>query len=179
MIRLPRVGVLVLAVLVTGCASTVPEPIRAPLADSPTLPQVREDPGTFVGERVRWGGTIVAVENREQYTRLEVVARKLTTQGRPEEEDATPGRFLAILDGFRDPAVYGQGRAITVVGELEASQTHTIGEFPYRFPVVRVRSHHLWAKVETVRESLPPPWYYDPWYYDPWYPYYRPYHPYW
>ena len=167
-------------VLTAGCASKVPPTIREPIAGSPTLAAVHRAPADHLGAAVRWGGTIVAVENRPDTTRIEVVGRRLGSEGRPESGDATAGRFLTDIPGFLDPALYASGRAITVVGTLAAPETHTIGEYAYRFPVVRARAHYLWPKQEPARErSYPPPWYYDPWYHDPWYPYHRPYHPYW
>jgi len=115
------------------------------------------------------------VTNREGTTRIEVVGRRLASGGRPRDGDATSGRFLAEVPGFLDPAVYASGRQVTVTGPLAAPETHDIGDFAYRFPVVEVRAHHLWPEPEKVeRRSYPPPWYYDPWY-----PYYRPYPPYW
>lgn len=171
--------------LVVGCASTAPEAIRSPLPGSPDLAEVREDPPAHVGERVRWGGTIAKVHNGDTNTRLEVVGRPLTSQGRPASGDTTSGRFLAEVPGFLDPAVYSRGREITVTGRLAEPETRPIGEFDYRFPVVRVQDHHLWPAREQIRRPLPPdpwywdPWYRDPWYRDPWYPYYGPPPPYW
>ena len=161
--------------MAAGCASKVPVNIREPIPGSPSLAEVRRDPALHAGERVRWGGTIVAVHNREQDTRIEVVGRGLGSQGKPRDGDATAGRFLAEIPGFLDPAVYAEGRKITVVGMLAEPETRLIGEFSYRFPVVRTRAHYLWPEEKPVRD----PYYPGPWYYDPWYPYHWPYHPYW
>lgn len=172
--RIRFLAVPLLALLAGGCASNVPVAIRDPIPGSPSLAEVRKDPVPHLGTRVRWGGVIVAVHNREDTTRIEVVGRKLDSGGRPTSGDATAGRFLAEVAGFLDPAVYAQGREITVVGTLAEPETRKIGEFPYRFPVVRARAHYLWPPKEPARDAYPPPWYYDPWY-----PYHSPYSPYW
>jgi outer membrane lipoprotein len=163
----------VAAVMAAGCASKVPPEVREPIPGSPSLGQVRESTAAHLGQTVRWGGAIVAVSNQENVTRIEVVGRSLGSEGRPRSEDATTGRFLAEIPGFLDPAVYAQGRQITVVGPLADTEVRAIGEFPYQFPVVRVRSHYLWPR-ERPRQAHPPPWYHDPWY-----PYRSPYYPYW
>ncbi len=165
-------GAVVLAVLGAAC-TTVPAVIREPIA-GPEPAQVRADPGRFVGQAVRWGGTVVAVENRPDETDVEIVSRPLQRNGRPVQTDATSGRFLAVFKGFLEPTVYERGREVTVVGAIAGSRDGLIGDYPYRFPVVRANALHLW-------EELPP---YDPYpywpYWDPfYYPWHYPYHPYW
>lgn len=165
-----------LALLLGGCASDVPEPIRTELPDTPRLTEVREDPSAFVGERIRWGGTIAKVENREKVTRIQLVARRLEGEGRPRAEGRSEGRFLAEVEGFLDPAVYAEGRLLTVVGRLQETETRPIGDYAYQFPVVRVESHHLWPEPDPNRARG----YYGGPYGDPWYrfhPHGHPIHP--
>lgn len=163
-----------LGLLLAGCASHIPEPIRTPLPGGPSLAEARADPGTFRGSRVRWGGTIAAVHNRPTVTRVEMVARALSSEGEPAREDTTPGRFMAEFRGFVDPAVFSEGRRLTVVGTLGGMAERAIGDYAYRFPVVAVEHHYLWPAQTPRREPYPPPWYHDPWY-----PYHSPHYPYW
>lgn len=158
---------LMTVLLFAGCASNIPEGIRQapPAAVSPA--EARADPERVAGVAVRWGGTIAGVENRRDETWIEVVARPLSRDGSPLERQAPQlGRFLARLPGFLDPAVYEDGRELTVRGHFEGVETRNIGEYPYRYPVVRVQQHVLWAPPPEPR-----PWDYDPFWYDPWYPY--------
>ncbi|HKL77552.1 MAG TPA: Slp family lipoprotein [Gammaproteobacteria bacterium] len=161
--------------LLSGCASTVPVAIREPVPASPALAEVRKDLAAHVGREVRWGGTIAAVENRPDTTVIEVVGRRLHAGGRPRSEDRSAGRFLVVVDGFLDPAVYGEGRQVTARGTLAEPVTRDIGRYAYRFPVVEAGTLHLWPLPEEPRYDPYPP----PWYHDPWYPYPHPYYPYW
>ncbi len=154
-----------------GCA-TPPADIRDAPAHGPGPAAVRAAPEQFKGQRVRWGGLIVAIHNEADLTEVELVSRPLDDSGRPERGDASEGRFLARIQGFVDPAIYAQGRELTVVGEVQRVEQRAIGEHGYRYPVVQVTSHHLWPQ----RSNHPPPAYYDP-FYDPW-PYYDPWFPY-
>jgi len=159
-----------------GCATPVPGPIRQPVPGAPGVGEVRARPQAYTGRRVRWGGTIATVDNRKQGTWVEVVSRPLDRDGRPKETDATSGRFMARVPGFLDPAVYAAGRAFTVNGVIEGVVRKDIGQYPYRFPVVRADHYHLWAPLPKAGET---PYWGPPWWYDPWYPY--PWHgpPYW
>lgn len=162
-------------VLLSGCASVVPEPIRTAPAIDVTIAAARHDPESFRGATVRWGGSIVAVRNLRAETRIEVVGRRLEDDGRPRDEDRSDGRFLAKASGFFDPAVYAPGREVTVHGQLEGTIEQSIGEHPYRYPVVRAEHVYLW---EPRRQPLPRyPYYYDPFWRHPGYPWGWPYPP--
>ena len=75
--------VILLAALLAGCASPVPKVIREPLPGEIGVAQARADLEANVGKRVRWGGSIVKVENRPKETLIEVVSRPLGDRGRP------------------------------------------------------------------------------------------------
>ncbi len=162
------------ATLSAGCAST-PDPIRdAP--DGPPPGVVREAPEDYVGQRVRWGGTIAEIDNAVDHTLVYVVARELHDSGRPTRNDASTGRFVAVLEGFHDPVILAPGRELTAVGELQEATRATVGEFDYLYPVVRAELHRLWPRREPRHYHHH---HYHPYYYhDPWYPYhyFPPYH---
>jgi outer membrane lipoprotein len=167
---------LVLSMLV-GCAAG-PRPVGEEIEGSPTVAEVIASPQAMRGARVRWGGTIVGVQNRADSSWIEVVARDLEEGGRPEAGAPSRGRFLARVKGFADPADYEQGKEISVLGVVTGAETRRIGDYDYRYPVVDVERIHVWAP-RPVRREPAYPYYYDPW--DPFYPwpYYRPYGPWW
>ncbi len=106
-------------------------------------------------------------------TCFEILARELDDVARPVESSTRPGRrFLACRDGFADPASYPADSDITVVGEITDFETRPIGDYDYRYPVLRLDAAHVWPERRTVDPSpLPPPrWWYDPyWRYSPYY----------
>jgi outer membrane lipoprotein len=166
---------LLLALLLQGCASSIPSALRDAPKQSPALSQVHDQPDAFINMRLRWGGTVVRIENLPQTTRIEIVARPLHENGEPVDQDSSEGRFLAHFDRFLDPSIYTVGRTITVVGRLERIEQRELDQMHYRYPVISVESHHLWPEPEPHQERYYDPFFYDPFFYDPWYPFGYPY----
>lgn len=153
-------GALILVLLASGCA-TVPEPLGGEFRQ--LTPEQSGD--QHVGQRVRWGGSIVDTRPGENETCIEILSRALDDRARPRTGDADHGRFLACRDGFEDPAVFESGRDITVVGGLTGFVEGRIGEFRYIYPRVEAETLFLWGEETPVR------YYHDPWFYGPWGPY--------
>lgn len=168
-------GWFVVILLITACSSNIPVEIRQNMEGAPTVAQVRDQPEDYTSQRVRWGGVILEMENKQQSSGLRIIAFPLKDNGKPRMSDQSTGRFIAMVDEFLEPLVYSPERLITVTGELANSETHKVGEFPYLYPVIEVDSYHLWPKIPDP-ESVDYPTY---WRYDPWFqPYYFPrYHP--
>jgi outer membrane lipoprotein len=172
-------------VLLAACATRAPDAIREPPPEDLSLAEVSRNPEAYQGRRVRWGGMVAAVENRPNETWIDVVARPLDGSGRPRAGDTSLGRFAARVQGFLDPAIYRQGREITVAGAVEGAVTRLIGQYPYRYVMVDADTTRLWEPEPRAYYRDP---YYDP-YYDPfwrsrfypWHPWYGPgpFHPFW
>lgn len=170
-------ALLCLPLLLISCSSHVPPEIKEPLANEIGLQTVRANIDDYVSKRVRWGGVVLAIENRKDATWLTMLAQPLNSYGRPDEADASAGRFIAIVPDFLEPVVYKVDREITFTGIVKGSETRKVGEFEYNYPVIEVDKYHLWPEVVYIEDSRPPYWVYDPWYYpyDPFYPYPYPY----
>lgn len=139
--------------LLTGCASQVPINIsQAPTPDVPLTTAATAVEG-YKNQPVRWGGSILAVNNRASETEIEVLAKALDSAGKPVEGDQVQGRFLARVDGFLDPAVYARGRLLTLYGLLENGQTRNIGEKAYTYPLIKVQTQFLWPLEPVYANS--------------------------
>jgi outer membrane lipoprotein len=174
--------VMLLAVSATvlgACAHSTPQAIHEAPVPDPGLAQVRQAPSRYESAVVRWGGNIVAVENRVQDTWLQILGRPVEKNGRPDSDKKPEGRFIAQVKGFLDPAEYANNRLVTVAGRVMGVVERQVGEYPYPHVQVEVDTLYLWPRPRQ-RSCCPGyPWHhpwYDPWY-DPWYyPWrYRPY----
>ncbi len=151
-------GLLGLAILcgalIAGCSAARPPDSRG---TEITVADAQHE--NAVGRRVRWGGDIVGVTPGERQTCFEVIERPLTADARPSETAPMLGRFVTCASGYYDPAIYGHGRALTVVGKLEPAVTGKIGAATYDYPRVAAEHLYLWPPRE------PAPAFYDPWTY--------------
>jgi len=148
-----------------ACASKVPESIRVAPASQPSVAQVRQAPDRYAGADVRWGGELVEVRNLSKSTELEVLGRRLDSDGEPRPNSKAEGRFLVRVREFIDPADYETGQLVTVAGKLNGTFEGKVGDYDYLYPVVDAEVTYRWP--DPV---------YGPIYY-PSYPYHGPYWP--
>ena len=153
--------------LLTGCATTsdVPKLITTKPAEEISVARVQENPRTYIGKQVRWGGAIIGVENFKQHTLIELLSRKLSTNGKPTYRGSSEGRFMVTVKGFIDPEEYPKERLMTVTGMISKVIEKKVGDYPYVYPMVEAEAYYLWSE----KLGDPYPYHYRPFYYDPWY----------
>jgi outer membrane lipoprotein len=123
------------------------------------------------GVRVRWGGEIIKVEPQADVTCFQVLSRNLYSDARPDHHrDESNGRFIACGKGFYDPAVYTEGRDVTVTGSVNGTEQQKVGEYNYTFPRVDADQVYLWSERSYYNYAYDPYW---------WGPGWGPYWPYW
>jgi len=158
--------------LLPACSSHIPVEISEPLPTELQISQVRENIDQYIGQKVRWGGSILSTDNKENTSLISIVSFPLNGNGRPTDSGESSGRFIAVLNDFLEPLVYSEDRQITINGTITGTENRKVGEFLYNYPVVKVEHYHLWAPLLEYDNDYPPHWWYEPWYY-PHYPYYH------
>jgi len=149
--------------------------IRDKVDPSLTFEKVLQNPISYKGKTVVWGGEIVDTVNQKGgTTEIEVVQLPLDSRDAPKLSNTSEGRFLILVNKYLDPYLYQKGRKVTVAGEILGEKFQPLGEMTYRYPVVASKQIHLWEEYYYLPYPYPYPYYY-PWgYYDPWWGY-----PYW
>jgi outer membrane lipoprotein len=160
---------LVFIFMLSACASNIPIEIQQDANDI-TIDAVRSNFERYKGQYVRWGGTIIGVENNESDSWIEIVGKQLNSYGKPKYSDHSLGRFLVRVEGFVDPAIYKTDRVLTVYGVVESRVVRQIDEHPYTYTLIEAEKHYLWREYNRYRHYA----YYYPYYYP--YRYYYPYH---
>ncbi|CAH1387237.1 Slp family lipoprotein [Candidatus Nitrotoga sp. M5] len=161
--------IFLIPIAVAGCA-TVPKPLAVGEFSeaTPNAAQIAD----FVGQRIRWGGSIASTETGKNETCFEIVSHPLDSKARPLDSDMTWGRFIACESNFYDPEVYAKGREVTVVGNIQNTIVRKLGEYEYRYPQVNAETVYLWPKIVPYYGSRYPYYngYYGSYWYNPWGP---------
>jgi outer membrane lipoprotein len=119
-------------VLLAGCAGAP----QMPPNPGPEPAQAAAEPERWRGRQVVWAGTLVAVHNLAETSRLEVLAYPRRNNGDPDLDSAPLGRFVASYPGYLEPLDYAPGRLLGVRGRLAGSETGRVGDAQYRYPLV-------------------------------------------
>jgi len=96
------------------------------------------------GERVVWGGRIVEIRNRAEWTEISVVSYPLDRADRPRPQREPGVRFLVRHPGFLEPIQYAPGRFLTVLGTVAGIEHAQVDEHRLRHPVLQAERIHLW-----------------------------------
>lgn len=169
------IPLLLSALFLGGCAT---DPFKTVAVSDVTIEQAAKSPGIHRGKLVRWGGTILGVKNRKEYSLVEVLGKPLASYSEPDDRKTSTGRFMVRVPGFVDPVEYREPNRLTVVGTLAGTTKGKVGSYTYTYALVEVQQRKLWKGGYQVAEpDYYPPWWYGH-YYEPW-PYWhdhRPYH---
>lgn len=178
-----RILVVIVAALGINACAVVPEQIQ--IADDTILvpfEQVISNPQAVsaIGEKARWGGRIVSVQNKEKVSEIEVFFFPSSGNGKPKTGDESQGRFKALVPGFVDPLVFEKDRLITIVGEVATSEDGIIGEQVYTYPTLNAVGYYMWKQssdIEVQHIGYQPFFYGAPFYGSAWNNWYSPWRP--
>jgi len=149
-----------LILLLSGCTHVISKDLRIKSDPHLTLGKVRQNPESYKGKFVIWGGEIIETTNqKDQNTLVEVFQRPLDRRGEPKEILTSEGRFLVLTEEYLDPYIFKKGRKITVAGEILGERIKPVGEMEYRYPFLSSKQIYLW---EDYYSSPYPYTYYDP-----------------
>ena len=127
-----------------GCASGVSKQARSQITYQGSFSELQKAPDEYKGETVMLGGKVLRTDASQTASEIAVLQMPLDTSYKPKDTDASEGRFLIRSDRFLDPAIYEQGRPVTVVGRLVGKQARSIGSFEYVYPVVEAIELKAW-----------------------------------
>lgn len=133
--------------LIAGCSaapSREADAARTDLARTDLPPHHVATLASTPHERVRWGGMIVEVRNRETSSEIEVLAYPLDRKHRPLLKAPTEGRFIAVMPGYVERYDWPQGRFVTLHGTITGTREGLIDEKLYVYPVLTAEGSHLW-----------------------------------
>ncbi len=151
--------ILFVACVFTGC-SNLPVAIKQAPDPEIQIQQVQNDIGAYNGSAVRWGGTVIDVDNQKDSSWVQVLYYPLKGYGRPILTQPAQGRFIIRSKEFLDPAVYSKGTRITIAGTLNGETERFVGKQKVKLPVVSLNQAYLWPKYNASNYYGYPRYYY-------------------
>ncbi len=136
--------ILLAALLFTACAPVFPREAMDRIDQHLSFRNLQSNPDQFKGTWAMLGGNIIAVNNTQDGTSIEVLQKPLDSDGRPLDTDYSEGRFLIHTVQYLDSAVFLPGRPITIIGEVSGYKIMQIDEISYRYPLLEEKLIHLW-----------------------------------
>ena len=128
----------------TGCASVISREALKEVDRSISFERLLKNPEAYQGRTVLLGGDIIDTENHPEKTLIVVLQRPLGRGRKPASVDVSMGRFIVIVQGFLDPAIYRPARKITVVGLAAGKETRPLGEIKYAYPLIAKKELYIW-----------------------------------
>ncbi|BBL35619.1 hypothetical protein Nstercoris_01892 [Nitrosomonas stercoris] len=93
---------------------------------------------------IRWGGTVIAIENEADFSFMQVLFYPLSRNGYPQTNQAGAGRFAVTTSEFIDPALFTKGTEVTVTGVIKQSIERSVGNKTISIPLIAAEAIHLW-----------------------------------
>ncbi len=151
-----RAGLLLLPcfvfVTMAGCA-TYGQKFKQTEKQPVSLEMVRKDSAANIARNVIWGGRVVSVINKQDNTRLEIIAYPLNYAQKPVAK-ASPGRFIAFKQGYLESLDYVD-QLVTIQGKIEGMENNIsnshVDDQDYQFPVVEIKKIRIWPVVNEPR----------------------------
>jgi outer membrane lipoprotein len=140
--------------LMLGCATGISKQARSQVTYYGTFRALQKASHEHVGEIVMFGGKILRTKAYESASDIAVLHLPLGSGNRPQDGDQSEGRYLIRSEQFLDPAIYQQGRLLTVVGKLTGRETRSIGGFQYDYPVVEAIELKPWPWEKRTSPSF-------------------------
>ncbi len=138
---------LLLCLLLSGCSNLPPAIKDAPVVDI-SYSQASKSINSYKDAPVRWGGTIIEVENEQNYSLVQIMYYPLNYYGQPQLTKSYEGRFAIKSPEFLDPAVYTKNTEITVAGTFNGDIERVIGNKTIRLPLISATVIYLWPESD-------------------------------
>ena len=139
--------IILICLTLTACSNLPPSIEDAPAFDL-SYRQAVQSVGHYKNAPVRWGGTVIDVQNEQNYSLMQILYYPLNSYGRPLLHEPSEGRFFVKTPEFLDPEVYTKETEITVFGILSNDIERTIGKKSVKLPLVLANIVYQWPDYQ-------------------------------
>jgi outer membrane lipoprotein len=142
---IPCIELLLFPLLLVSCAPVFSEHTMEQVTPDVSLKEVKQDPESYRGKTVIWGGMIQKVKASEKEILLQILQLPLDFRHKPMNVFVgSEGSFLALSKRSLDLKIFDRGRFVTIVGEVQGKLSPALGESKGKYPLLLVRAIHPW-----------------------------------
>ena len=131
-----------------GACSSLPQNMNNSHIENISYANVIKRPDGYIDTDVRWGGIIIDVTNKKNFSLIQTLLHPLSYSGEPQLDKPAEGRFIIRSTDFFDPIIYAKNRKITVVGKLNGEIERMVEERVIRVPLILSKNIHLWPRKD-------------------------------
>ena len=108
-----------------------------------------------VGERVIWGGVVIASTNTASGSEIQLLSYPLDYLQRPDQGFNSAGTVLVKTAEYLETTDFTPGRRVTVSGQYGGMASTQVGESTRQSPVLETQSGgiHLWTASEYFNST--------------------------
>lgn len=143
---LPHLLLFCSAFLLSACTSMPPEIRNFPAVNTP-YHLINQNVDSYKDASVRWGGTVIEVENEANSSLIQILFYPLDRNGYPQTDKSGEGRFAVETSEFLDPAIFTKGTEVTVTGSVKGNVERTVGNKTIHIPLITAKAIHLWPQA--------------------------------
>jgi outer membrane lipoprotein len=143
---------LVLLFILSAC-SNMPTVIRDFTAVDIPYQLANQNVDSYLDTPVRWGGTVIEVENETDSSSVQILYYPLDRNGFPQTSYNGEGRFVVRTRNFLDPAILIKNSKVTVTGTLTGGIERTVGSKLIRVPLITSQAIYLWPKGYGINQA--------------------------
>jgi outer membrane lipoprotein len=133
---------LLFVVVGAGCSVISPQ-VRATAEPPAPYGELVTRAEQLIGKTVILGGYVLETDAGADESVLVVLQAPLDAFDLPADSDESQGRFLTMHSGYLDPAIYREGRVVTIAGVVTGVLGDT-EECPARCLQIETRDLYLW-----------------------------------
>ena len=130
----------------TASCSVISSQVRKEADPPVAFETLMKEANAYVGRTVIVGGYILETDKLADKSAILTLQAPLGFRGAPKSRDKSQGRFIVVHKDFLDPAVYREGRKITVAGYVAGLTTEENERCPHTCLNIESREIHLWPE---------------------------------
>lgn len=139
-----RLFSLLLLLTLAACGPPLSQEAREHINSDITLEKVSDNPADYLNQKILLGGAIVANDELETGSLLEVLQWQINALGEPTHLEDDARRFLLRTEQWLDPTIYEPGVLITLAGTVLGEERRSLEQHEDRYPLIGLIEIHLW-----------------------------------